>query len=483
MLGSALTFPEPLGTCPSGERKPGAVSSVQTSVQTRFNRWLVGSGVLLVLGFAVLLVLAVSRARPPLATAQLADGRILRVEAVTFGTHHEVGARSTVERFQPWLPQKVNQFFAPKHPYAEINRDEPALVVWVNAQDAVTGTNVDCQRIRVEFVDENGELFGESTRHWFGGTAFWRVGHVFQAFPRTQTTLTLQVTPWKTNVSVRLQLPNPRVTRPADWSGQPLPQEQRVGTLDVVLSGLALRTNGGPRKRWETPSCYWEPIWELREDGKAAIAWDVAAWEAEDPTGNRGQHLGVHQPVLRFSVEVYPSATNLNAAPILGRAPEASAVDLQSNLWWNLPLHNGARDVLVLGLFPPGVHTFSEGVYQTNPAVKMGATRGGAPTGWVGSSKRLSPTKIQHWSGHYTPTPTIYIQAPALDSKEKLAVRLRDEQGRCWPAKPEPQGASQGIWPFIVELPPEVNRFTAEIVLLKSVQAKFTVKTGENKTP
>jgi hypothetical protein len=94
----------------------------------------------------------------------LADGRILQIEAVTFGTNHEVGRKSVaLQRFGPWLPSVVRDYLTPKWPHAQIRRAKPGLVVWVNALDAVTGTNVDCQGIRVEFVDKHGDLFGTET--------------------------------------------------------------------------------------------------------------------------------------------------------------------------------------------------------------------------------------------------------------------------------------------------------------------------------
>jgi hypothetical protein len=54
-------------------------------------------------------------------------------------------------------------------------------------------------------------------------------------------------------------------------------------------------------------------------------------------------------------------------------------------------------------------------------------------------------------------------------------MRLRDEQGRVWIAKPD--GSVNGIHPFIIELPSGVSRVTPELVLLTPVAAEFTVKT------
>jgi hypothetical protein len=140
----------------------------------------------------------------PLAAVALGDGRILQVEAVTYGTRHHIGnpASEIGFRLHAWLPARLLAGITSKNPESVINDlESPALVVWVNALSAQTGTNVDCQRIRVELVDEHGEHYAAEDSYWFGGDKFWRVGHVFKVYPRSLTKLTMQVTAWKTDNS------------------------------------------------------------------------------------------------------------------------------------------------------------------------------------------------------------------------------------------------------------------------------------------
>ena len=73
----------------------------------------------------------------------------------------------------------------------------------------------------------------------------------------------------------------------------------------------------------------------------------------------------------------------------------------------------------------------------------------------------------------------IYVQAKGLPSTDRLAVRLRDNEGNYWVAKPEPQGNTQGISPFLLELPEEVKTVAAEFVVLKPVEAQFFVQMPE----
>ncbi len=446
------------------------------------SRWILGGALCVLLTATPLFLHPAFR---PLAQLDLADGRILRVEGLTYGTNHSMGSRSVVvDRFGPWLPAIVRDGLTPKRPRSHFSMDEPALVVWVDAVDIRTGKQVDCQGIRVELVDKNGDVFAETTSSWFGGANFWRVGHVFQTYSRTESELMFRVTPWKAERSVSAKIFNPHVTQRATWVGNPLPQQRHSGDLDIILSKLIVRTNGSPEQYWESRFRYWEPQFELKQAGGETLGWGLPEWTAEDSRGNHGRYLGLHEPVLRFAVSVYPNATS-PAVPVLTRAPSVSVMGLQSNVCWNLKSATAgeAASFELIGLFRAGTHVFSDGVYYTNPPVKMGPVIGGAPSGWVGQSARVTPLKLLEWDGHYTGSPVVYLRAKDLDSNCRWGVRLRDERDRLWAATAEPQGARKGIRPFLVELPPDVQTVAVEVVMLKPVQVAFDVDTKSQPQP
>ncbi len=441
--------------------------------------WLV---LLLVLGLTLALTILVltSKASGPLARLALADGRILQVEGVTYGTLHRIGQKSILlDRFGPWLPQRLRSWLAPRTPDNTIELERPGLVVWVNAIDPATGTNVDCQGIRAEFVDKHGDLFGETTRNWFGGQSFWRVGQVFYTFPRDERELTLRVTPWKMGKQIPAiaQFPNPHPIPAAIWSGGPLPQTVSVNSLEITLAGLHLRTN--QQTYWQTPSVYFEPHWQLRQGAHAARGWTTPEWTAEDPTGNRGQHLCPHWTALRFFASVYPTATNAEAAVVIATLPQVDWVSLTNQVSWNNRTMLGTNEIVALGICPPGVYTFTGGDFDPN-GPRLGGVSGGARSGWTSQSQRLTPLKVQIWHGHYTPEPTVYVRANLRDG-DRLAVRLREHSGRQWIAKPEPQGNPDGVHAFLIELPAEVSRVVPELVLLKPARAEFLVKTSASR--
>jgi hypothetical protein len=358
--------------------------------------------------------------------------------------------------------------------------ERPALVVWVTAINPRARTNVDCQAIRTEFVNKDGELLGEETHNWFGSANFWRVGHVFYTYPRDEPTFTFQVTPWRTNSSSVLKFANLQVCKPRDWTGISVPQTNKSAGFELVLASLVIRTNGGPKSYWQTPTHYWDPVWDLQREGRSVTGWQAPEWLAEDPLGNRGKFLGVHQPVLRFSATVYPDTTNTASAIVLATLPKVVLAALKTNVWWNHNCRAGTNEVVVMGICTAGTHGFSDGKCDSSFPVGIGSTvRGGAPSGWMGQRQRINPMQVKVQDSHYTPVPTVYVSAPGLHDPLRLGLRLRDTNGVLCAAEPELQGSPQGIHAFLV--PTNVTEVVPELVLLKPVEAEFFVRTSSQK--
>src|SRR6266516_2189577 len=86
------------------------------------------SMVVFIVGFV--LVRPMFEPRRPLAQLKLADGRILQIEGVTYGTKHRIGQRSIlVDRFGPWMPRKLRDRLSPKLPQNTIELERPNLIV------------------------------------------------------------------------------------------------------------------------------------------------------------------------------------------------------------------------------------------------------------------------------------------------------------------------------------------------------------------
>lgn len=444
---------------------------------------------LVVVGLVVLLtvVVLVNHEPPkgPLAEVAMDDGRIIVVGAVTYGTNHVVGNASLlVDRLGPWMPKRLRDFLSPEIPRTSITTGPDTLVVWLNALDANSRKNVDCQGLLVEFEDEAGDLWGRQTSNWHASdcNGFIRIGHSFAVYPRSAEELTLRITPLQSTNTVTVRLRNPSVTRPANWTGRPAPQRRLTNGLEIVLEELSARTNGAPDEPWVTRSRYWEPSWKLLSDGAEVSGWRAPEWVAADPLGNQGQFLGLDQQVLRYSVKFHPEVTNELATVIVASLPTVSLAAGATNTLWFQTTSLMGIEFAAIGLMTTPMNFFTEGVYEPAPP-PLGITQGGAPTGWVSSGRRLSPVKHVTYRGHYADRPVIYLQCHDAELAQNLGVRLRDEQGRLWPTTRESQGNPDGILPFMLDVPAVVTNVVPEVVWLNAVGAEFIVRTPAGTTP
>ncbi len=239
---------------------------------------------------------------------RLADGRLFRIEAVTFGTNHVVGKGDWwLFRLRKILPTSVIQFLTPVRGQSSQTTDRPALIVWVHAFDTSKGQYLDCQGVQAAFVDEQGDVYpanGSSHGSFSGG--FNRQAHIFYVFPRRPTKLKLQLTPWRSDQSSVVEIANPaRPTDVAGWTPEDVPATHRIGNLEITLDSLVIKTNGGATRYWEPTSRHWQPVLRLTPIGMRTD-WEPPEWFAEDRTGNRGQTLALHEPVLKFTVTSRP---------------------------------------------------------------------------------------------------------------------------------------------------------------------------------
>lgn len=443
------------------------------------NRLWVILGITVVVGLVMLVISRGIEGQATLPTVTRGNGQQWIIEAVTYQTNVVLGHRSLlVEWFGRWLPQPMTDWLSPARGRTEWSSEQPELVVWLNGFDPAQNSFIDCQECRLEFIDDRGDLFPASNKSWYGFNRGSRVASGFPAFPRRNAILKLRLTSRKTLESHTVTFPNPNwVTNLPAWTPTPLPAVHSEREVDLILSGFDRKTNGGPDKPWETPSQHWIPRIELRSGGQLAEGWLTPEWSAEDPTGNRGQALGLHEPIQRFHVLVFPSVTNSLLQEVAVALPQVDLRQLGPGLTWSLTATTGPVAFDALGVLPAGVHTFTERQLTTNPPpyARMAPVTGGSPSGWVSMTASVTPTRKQAWYGHYTPVPTLYLRAPTIPGDDRMGVRVRDEKGRLWAAEPEEQGRRDDIRPFLLRLPPEVQVVTPEVVFLRPLAADFTV--------
>jgi hypothetical protein len=161
--------------------------------------------------------------------------------------------------------------------------------------------------------------------------------------------------------------------------------------------------------------------------------------------------------------------------------PKVNLAALGSNMVLHQTVASPAGDIRLVGLFPPSLpraHVFAEGEFLSAPPYAMGGVLGGAPSGWTKSGGFANPLQEKWYHGHYTPWPTFYLRADLKRTAARFGIRLRDGDGHLLAARMEPQGARTGIWPYLVTDATNLTVVTPEIVLLRPLEATFSVDTA-----
>ena len=403
---------------------------------------------------------------------RLADGRLFRIEAVTFGTNHVVGrGDGWLFPLRKILPTSVIQFLTPTRGQSRQNCDRPALIVWVHAYDTSKGQYVDCQGVQAAFVDEQGDVYpanGSAHGSFFGG--FNRQANIFYVFPRRPAKLKLQLTPWRSDQSSVVEISNPaRQTDVAGWTPEDIPATHQIGNLEITLDSLVIKTNGGPTRHWEPTSRHWQPVLKLTPAG-ASTDWEPPEWIAEDTTGNRGQTLALHEPLLKFTATTRPKPDALLSGTNQWRLPLVSLPTTPLGIQWNTNRLWHDMSITVIGLFPPGAYTFTQGQLTNAPG------RTAANQGWTGLSKQVAPGRWQHWQTFTTTNYVAYVRRTVSSPEQRLAVALRDEAGRASWGQCTTSEERDAILPFAFNVQPGTQPVALDIVLLEPVQTQFVVK-------
>jgi hypothetical protein len=431
---------------------------------------------------AALAFLAIStlRGKGEPTQALLADGRLFRIEAVTFGTNHVVGWNDWwLVPLRKILPGSTVQFLTPTRGQSRQTTDSPTLVVWVHARDA-SGKYVDCQGVRASFVDDQGDVY--PANGYANGAfpkGFSREAYLFQVFPRRSAKLKLQLAPWRSKQTSTLLISNPCSRIPVGvWTAEALPATRRVGEIAFRLESLAIKTNGGPHQEWAPLSLHWQPVFSLDVGGQPAINWTTPEWEAEDATGNRGQTLGLHEPMLKFIATTYPKPEAVSDEAKRWQLPVVRLPTPPQGFRWNTNRVVSGTSFNVIGLFPPGAYTFSQG-QLTNPPSGVSSLRG-----WTGLSKQVFPGRWQHWATHGATNYTAFLRWTGGKAEQRIAVGLRYKQGQDSRTQWGRCDEGGGVSAFVFDTPlEEVQEVGLEVVLLEPLHAEFVVRPPLGRLP
>ena len=238
-------------------------------------RWiLLGVAVLTVVGFGWV---KLRRGHEPVARWPLPDGTELRLEQVTYGTHHVMpGAGKIADwyddmtmRFRLWrLPWLTGE-------YTE-DTDSPCPVLWFTRRDPAKGKFDSVQIDSVEVVREpyfRSRLYGGSGDH----PPRPNIRYAVLCYDRRKPTFRVRAVVADKTFEFDVKNPVAGAVFP-EWTPEPLPQTKKTGDFEVILRGFDVTQdfNGEP---------VLDVLADVLKDGKEAD--DIFAFlDYADATGN-----------------------------------------------------------------------------------------------------------------------------------------------------------------------------------------------------
>ena len=399
----------------------------------------------------------------------LADGSVLRVEGLTWGTnqafHFELEFWTRLKRRLPTAWQ--SGMWEPKEPHALTG--DPDAHLWVSRIDPVTGAYLRASDPEFAHLDRAGTVFASS-----GGSsstsASGRAGYAprFSALDWRAGLLRFRVS--QGGGSESFTIPNPRRDELLpEWTPLPLPQTQQSDEFKVTLAGLRSLSPG------------WKPELAVSgSGGQDATPWFDLQPMFVDPTGNRyWAQLPAGEPVWGVEVEAYPSARfpypDAGVFPLGStRFPEAGQHEIfpMSAASTNASLHSA-------WITGPGRFIFRDGRMVSASPVSNGG----------GGSTRLGPPWQVDWGGD-RPALWLVLKGPA-EARGLLSVstnrfarvlpRIRRPDGSY--AKAVMLGTTTGsgadginmILRFEILGAVAGERVGTDIVLSEAIRARFTI--------
>ena len=308
---------------PKGNRLPWGEGSSKVGEVSR-RRILLFSALAVALVIAVVIILATSGESPSVTTA---DGRRVKIEKVTFGTHHRfIQGKLWVRLLRPIRGKR----WAAQHGCYEtrFTNDRPALVVWAR-WEGISALNP--AAVEATILDERGtesELVAYrsySPNNNRGSPAYvaWSISNFPRRSARTRVRFYDRDKRYVPKRAAELAFSNPTRKRVDDWNGSKLPLGITTNHREFALTSIQ-----------QTSNALWRLNFVVRTNGVIDPSWLVGGVTASSASGNlvvirsnlptasttnlafqlRGA-LWPEEPMWRFGVE-FVQAANFRPAEL-----------------------------------------------------------------------------------------------------------------------------------------------------------------------
>lgn len=468
---------------------------------------LVAGMAMLSFGVMVTFVLAVSQfednkamqAIPVIAESVMPDGTVLALNAVTYGTHHQMDVLVNRRRFDPfespWRWRRLDH---------HTSRDN--VVVWMSRRDPTSGRFLEMDWwLRSEVTDSFGQKHVDREARWesvsshgnsssSGHRPFKRdtsshggsdrvlvVSSVLPKF-RSSSLVDLDVFNAEGDKVATFQMPNTAPQPTTEWEPEQLPAARKDGEIEVVLNSVRSINQKAKRNGVEYVRARFEPKLEVRIDGESTKDWAVQMRGFEDILGNEGQswdvQLSPKEPAWRVDVEAYRrDHAKFDASEIMTFEP----VKLQGKGRFDLKqksVANASTTADVQAVAGPGSVAYS----LTAPNKHNTSYRGGHSVS-VGEGKNRRSIECQiNWrqrNGRATvevesELPHVLLDVDSQVSNHRVTIRAVDDQGR--PVKTHTRNHYNNARFCFLELEPDAREVQLEVIAHEPRRFEFFVK-------
>jgi hypothetical protein len=395
----------------------------------------------------------------------LADGTIIRIEAVTYGKSHQF---SMEKPWQAWVRAHLS-FAARLLPtgntvVSSTTTQNDAMVFWIRRFDPQTGKHLPPKWGGVDVEDRDGCKF--RIRGW--GSSGNHISHfVAEAFPRREAGFWIHVH-MDDEQMAQFEVENPVRGPFPKWVTEELPATHSDGDLLITLNRLRYR--GGS----DSPNVSTE--FTVRQNGEPTKEWDDKSVRLSDATGNVGwSFLCTNEPAWQISANFYRTAAASFDEKEIWRLPKMRAPTNGEGITFNQSTSLNGAQLTLLAFAGAGTYTISNGVFLSSSATIAGNQ-------WSissGSDKAGSYNVVRVAQK----TPLLLVQANGLTGDDRLLIRAKDAKGKIIAAEDHGSANDMHTFQFGKAIPAE--ELDLEFIINKPRHAEFIVKppTAEPKTP
>ncbi len=343
--------------------------------------------------------------------ATLPDGRVVRVEALTYGKNQEwTTGPKWLERLQSKLPPSLRKFLGNQVKTFRNSSSRTNGTVWLSVSMLAGSSNPRWTDLAV--LSESGERFawhGWSQAGSHNGRKIYRPS--FDVVPSRDKTFV--VVGKLDSQEFELKVTNPFHDHVfPSFSSEAIPAVRKAGGFEFTLQAGQL---------WVSPNYQsFSPRIVVTENGQARDDWFSPSYQLFDALGNRNSMLSTNESVWGIDVTLARTpkarwATN-EFFEFESEFPESGEHTLAG-----ISHHFGGVEIHEIQLMGSGRFTFTNGVLESAMPHSPGSANS-----WSSSTSASGDAEMGIGRG----SPWLLLSTTGLSSNDRLDVRAYDQQGK-----------------------------------------------------